>query len=80
MAERHSYRIWICYVLHVMIKPGWRAWARGMSGVSLVTFVRDEVFAFYAEVAERSAVNFMDGARLVIDEPTVLAQVITLID
>ena len=58
----------------------WSVWARGMSGASLVTFVRDEVFPFYAEVAERSAVNFMDGARLVIDEPTVLAQVVTLID
>lgn len=58
----------------------WSVWARGMSGGSLVTFVRDEVFPFYAEMAERSAVNFMDGARLVIDEPTVLAQVVTLID
>ena len=58
----------------------WSVWARGMSGASLVTFVRDEVFPFYAEVAEQSAVNFMDGARLVIDEPTVLAQVVTLID
>ncbi len=58
----------------------WSVWARGMSGASLVTFVRDEVFPFYAEVAERSAVNFMDGARLVIDEPTVLAQIVTLID
>ncbi len=58
----------------------WSVWARGMSGASLATFVRDEVFPFYAEVAERSAVNFMDGARLVIDEPTVLAQVVTLID
>lgn len=58
----------------------WSVWARGMSGAALVTFVRDEVFPFYAEVADRSAVNFMDGARLVIDEPTVLAQVVTLID
>ena len=32
------------------------------------------------EVAERSAINFMDGARLVIDEPTVLAQIVTLMD
>ena len=47
-----------------------------MSGTALVTFLRDEVFPFYAEVADRSAVNFMDGARLVIDEPTVLAQVV----
>lgn len=58
----------------------WSVWARGMSGAGLATFVRDEVFAFYAEIADRSAVNFMDGARLVIDEPTVLAQVVTLID
>ena len=58
----------------------WSVWARGLSGMALVTFLRDEVFPFYGEVAERSAVNFMDGARLVIDEPTVLAQVVTLID
>jgi type I restriction enzyme M protein len=58
----------------------WSQWARGLSGESLVRFVRDEVFPFFAEVAERSAVNFMDGARLMIDEPTVLSQVITLID
>lgn len=58
----------------------WSVWARGMSGTGLATFVRDEVFAFYADIADRSAVNFMDGARLVIDEPTVLAQVVTLID
>jgi type I restriction enzyme M protein len=58
----------------------WSVWARGMSGAALVTFVRDEVFPFYADMADRSAVNFMDGARLVIDEPTVLAQVVTLID
>jgi type I restriction enzyme M protein len=58
----------------------WSVWARGMSGAGLATFVRDEVFPFYLKVAENSAVNFMDGARLVIDEPTVLAQVVTLID
>ena len=58
----------------------WSVWARGMNGVRLVTFLRDEVFPFYAEVAERSAVNFMDGARLVIDEATVLSQVVSLID
>jgi type I restriction enzyme M protein len=58
----------------------WSVWARGMSGAGLATFVRDEVFPFYLEVAESSAVNFMDGARLVVDEPTVLAQVLTLID
>ena len=58
----------------------WSIWARSMSGEALVRFVRDEVFPFYAGVAERSAVNFMDGARLGIDEPTVLSQVVTLID
>ncbi len=55
-------------------------WARGMTGESLVRFVRDEVFPFYTSVADKSAMNFMDGARLGIDEPTVLTQVIGLID
>jgi type I restriction enzyme M protein len=58
----------------------WSSWARGLTGEALVRWVRDEVFAFYAEVAERSAMNFMDGARLSIDEPTVLTQVVDLID
>lgn len=58
----------------------WSSWARGMAGEALVRFVRDEVFAFYTDVAERSAVNFMAGARLGIDEPTVLSQVVTLVD
>lgn len=58
----------------------WSVWARGMSGEGLVRFVRDEVFPFYAEIAETAAMNFMDGARLSIDEPTVLTQVVTLID
>ena len=58
----------------------WSSWARGMTGDALVRWVRDEVFAFYAVMAERSAMNFMDGARLGIDEPTVLTQVVDLID
>jgi type I restriction enzyme M protein len=58
----------------------WSVWARGLSGEPLARFVRDEVFPFFTEVADRSAVNFMHGARLVIDEPTVLAQVVTLVD
>ena len=58
----------------------WSVWAKGLSGEPLVRFVRDEVFAFFSEVADRSATNFMTGARLVIDEPTVLTQVITLVD
>ncbi|MDD4979539.1 MAG: N-6 DNA methylase [Gallionella sp.] len=58
----------------------WSVWAKGLSGESLVRFVRDEVFPFFAEVAERSAFNFMNGARLTIDEPTVLSQVVNLVD
>ncbi|MDV2086345.1 N-6 DNA methylase [Burkholderia pseudomallei] len=58
----------------------WSIWAKGLSGEPLVRFVRDEVFAFFAELAGDSAVNFMHGARLMIDEPTVLTQVVTLID
>ncbi len=59
---------------------GWSIWATGLSGESLVRFLRDEVFPFFTEVAGGSTVNFMHGARLVIDEPTVLTQVVTLVD
>jgi type I restriction enzyme M protein len=58
----------------------WSVWAKGLSGESLVRFVRDEVFAFFAELGEKAAHNFMNGARLSIDEPTVLTQVINLVD
>ncbi len=58
----------------------WSQWARALSGENLSRFVRDEVFPFYTEVAGKSAVNFMDGARLVIDEPVVLTQVVAKVD
>ena len=58
----------------------WSVWAKGLSGEPLVRFLRDEVFPFFDEVAGNGAVNFMHGARLVIDEPTVLTQVVTLVD
>lgn len=58
----------------------WSIWATGLSGDPLVRFLRDEVFPFFTEVAGGSAVNFMHGARLVFDEPTVLTQVVTLVD
>lgn len=58
----------------------WSVWAKGLSGEPLVRFLRDEVFPFFTDVADGSAVNFMHGARLVIDEPTVLTQVTTLVD
>jgi len=58
----------------------WSVWAKGLSGEALVRFVRDEVFAFFSELGERAAHNFMNGARLAIDEPTVLTQVVNLVD
>jgi type I restriction enzyme M protein len=58
----------------------WSIWAKGLSGESLVRFARDEVFAFFAELGQGGATNFMAGARLTIDEPTVLTQVVNLVD
>jgi type I restriction enzyme M protein len=58
----------------------WSVWAKGLSGESLVRFVRDEVFPFFAEMGEEAAHNFMDGARLAIVDPTVLTQVVNLVD
>lgn len=57
----------------------WSQW-HNQSGEALVRFVRDEVFPFYEGVAGRSAVNFMKGARLSIDEPSVLKNIIELVD
>jgi type I restriction enzyme M protein len=58
----------------------WSVWARGLAAEQLVRFVQDEVFPFFEEIATRSATNFMRGARLSISEPTVLTQVVTLVD
>lgn len=58
----------------------WSQWARAMSGDQLVNFLRDEVFPFYMELADGSGHNFMDMARLNIHEPTVLSQVVKLVD
>jgi len=58
----------------------WSVWAKGLSGEALVRFLRDEVFAFFAEMGEKAAHNFMDGARLAIIDPTVLTQVVNLVD
>lgn len=58
----------------------WSVWAKGLSGEALVRFLRDEVFAFFAEMGENAAHNFMDGARLAIIDPTVLTQVVNLVD
>ena len=51
------------------------SWANALNGEPLVSWVRDEVFPFYAGVTD-----FMDGARLVIDEPTVLSQVVSQVN
>ena len=58
----------------------WSSWARALTGENLSRFLRDEVFPFYTEVAAASATNFMDGARLVIDEPVVLTQIMGKVD
>lgn len=55
----------------------WSVWANVLSGERLVSWVREEVFAFHREIAANGATDFMDDARLVIDEPTVLTQVVS---
>ncbi len=55
----------------------WSSWAHALNGERLVHWVREEVFAFHAEIAANGVTDFMDGARLVIDEPTVLTQVVS---
>jgi type I restriction enzyme M protein len=58
----------------------WSSWAAAMSGDQLVRWVRDEVFPFFAGVGDQYGMSFMAQARLVIDEPTVLTQVVTLVN
>ena len=55
----------------------WSSWAQALTGERLVNWVREEVFPFHAELAANGVTDFMDGARLVIDEPTVLTQVVS---
>ena len=58
----------------------WSSWAHALNGERLVNWVREEVFPFHAELAAGGVTDFMDGARLVIDEPTVLTQVVSLLN
>lgn len=58
----------------------WSSWANAMSGEPLVTFVRDEVFPFFAAIGDEFGLSFMAQARLAIDEPTVLTQIVTLVN
>ena len=55
----------------------WSNWANALNGQRLVSWVRDEVFPFHAGVAAEGVTDFMADARLVIDEPTVLSQVVS---
>jgi len=58
----------------------WSSWAVARTGDPLVRFVRDEVFPFFASIGDEFGLSFMAQARLVIDEPTVLAQVVSLVN
>jgi type I restriction enzyme M protein len=58
----------------------WSSWANAMTGEQLVNFVRDEVFPFFASVGDQFGMGFMAQARLAIDEPTVLTQIVTLVN
>ena len=58
----------------------WSSWANALNGERLVAWVRDEVFPFHAEVAAGGVTDFMNGARLIIDEPTVLTQVVSQVN
>ena len=55
----------------------WSDWANALNGQRLVSWVREEVFPFHAGIAARGVTDFMADARLVIDEPTVLSQVVS---
>ena len=58
----------------------WSNWANALLGERLATWVRDEVFPFHAAIAAEGVTDFMDRARLVIDEPTVLSQVLLSVE
>jgi type I restriction enzyme M protein len=58
----------------------WSSWANAMAGEQLVTWVRDEVFPFFAGIGDAFGMSFMAQARLSIDEPTVLTQIVTLVN
>ena len=55
----------------------WSSWAQALNGERLVNWVREEIFPFHAGLAADGVTDFMDGARLVIDEPTVLTQIVS---
>ena len=58
----------------------WSGWSNALNGEPLVSWVREEVFPFHAGLAAEGVTDFMDGARLVIDEPTVFTQIVSLVN
>ena len=58
----------------------WSSWVNAMAGEQLVTFVRDEIFPFFAAIGDEFGMSFMAQARLSVDEPTVLTQIVTLVN
>ena len=58
----------------------WSSWANALNGERLVAWVREEVFPFHADLAAAGVTDFMAGARLVIDEPTVFSQVVSQVN
>ena len=58
----------------------WSSWANALGGEPLVSWVREEVFPFHAEAAAGGGADFMRDARLVIDEPTVLSQLVAQVN
>lgn len=58
----------------------WSSWANAMSGEQLVNWVRDEVFEFFRKIGDAYGMGFVAQARLAIDEPTVLTQIVTLVN
>ena len=54
------------------------SWANAMSGDSLSPSCVTRCFPFFASVGDTFGMSSMVQARLVIDEPTVLAQIETL--
>ena len=58
----------------------WSSWSNALNGEPLVSWVREEVFPFHARLAAEGVTDFMDGARLVIDEPTVFTQIVSQVN
>ena len=58
----------------------WSNWANALNGERLVSWVREEVFPFHAGLSAEGVTDFMDDARLAIDEPTVLSQVVSQVN